>query len=167
MLRRQRKRESLHLTESRANKKRQKETGHSTLKWPLCWCAAVQGLRQEKTQADSQAIASPPLLNCFEKQIFTATINWDAGMLHGHGMRFRTAAQKPQKFPFGSFGLAILNISLAHWCTAMGWGLLFFTFLNHSWWMFGDNLKSCILISGQPGSLILKNERKHWKNLCH
>lgn len=132
MLRRQRKRESLHLTVSRANKKRRKETGHSTLKWSLWWCAALQGLRQEKTQVDSQAIASPPLLNCFEKQIFTATINWDAGMLHGHGMRFRTAAQKPQKFPFWSFGLAVLNTSLACWCTAIGWGLLFFTLLNCS-----------------------------------
>jgi len=43
----------------------------------------MKGLRQEKTQVDSQAIASPALLNCFEKQILTTTVNWDAGMLHG------------------------------------------------------------------------------------
>lgn len=39
-------------------------------------------------------------------------------------MYFRTAAQKTPKFPFWSFGLVVLNNSLACWCTAMGLGLL-------------------------------------------
>lgn len=35
-----------------------------------------------------QATASPPLLNCFEIQIFAATKHWDAGMVPGHGKVF-------------------------------------------------------------------------------
>lgn len=79
MLCRQQKRESLHLL--CPEQTRQKEARHGTLKLPFWRVPQCGGGGRRKARLTP--IASHPLLNCFEKQLSTAAINWAAGMLHG------------------------------------------------------------------------------------